>query len=93
MKITNTNIQTVTTGVGGTGASGGTDANQSTAGPGAKGDSVKLSNASELVSLAKSAALASRDAKLSNISAMVRSGQYNADTASVSRAVVEGHIQ
>jgi anti-sigma28 factor (negative regulator of flagellin synthesis) len=53
---------------------------------------VSLSSASQLLSLAKAGA-SDRSSKVANIAALVRSGQYSADTTSVSHAVVQGHIQ
>jgi anti-sigma28 factor (negative regulator of flagellin synthesis) len=54
---------------------------------------VNLSSAGQLVSLAKASAAPANAAKLANIAALVRSGQYQTDTNSVSQAVVQGHLQ
>jgi anti-sigma28 factor (negative regulator of flagellin synthesis) len=91
MKITNTSIETVSP--GGSGAVSGVQSSQAGASAkSGKADSVNLSNATQLVNLAKTAS-AERNTKVSNVAALVRSGQYSADTASVSQAVVAGHIQ
>ena len=55
---------------------------------------MNLSSASQLLSLAKAAGAGpDRSAKVSNVAAAVRSGQYSSDIASVSHAVVQGHIK
>jgi hypothetical protein len=53
---------------------------------------VKLSSASSLIAAAKTSTSAAHEAKLSSLASLVRSGQYNADSAQVSHAVVEGHL-
>ncbi len=79
-------------GTSGTGAVGGANSDaRSNAAGGAKSDSVSLSNAASLIALAKSGA-GNRQEKVQNIGSQVRSGTYQADTAQVSRAVVQGHI-
>jgi anti-sigma28 factor (negative regulator of flagellin synthesis) len=97
MKITNSSIETVAPGGSGTAAAvGGSEANQArtAANRRATDDSVSLSNASQLVNLAKTNSVApDHAAKLASLAALVRTGQYSADTAGVSHAVVEGHIQ
>ncbi len=91
MKITNTSIETLAP--AGAGAANGVQANQQgTAARTSKTDSVNLSSASQLLSLAKAAA-PDRSAKVSSVAAAVRSGQYSSDNASVSHAVVQGHIK
>lgn len=96
MKLTNTSIETVAPGSAGSAASvngvGGSNS-RSGAGKAGSSDSVNLSSASQLLSLAKANAAPDRSAKVSSVAALVRSGQYSADSASVSKAVVEGHIQ
>ena len=92
MKITNSSIETLAP--AGTGAASGIQANQQgTAAKTAKTDSVNLSSASQLLSLAKAAAAPDRSSKVSSVAAAVRSGQYSSDIASVSAAVVQGHIK
>jgi hypothetical protein len=94
MKITNTSIETLAP--AGAGAANGVQANQQgTAAKTSKTDSVSLSFASQLVSLAKAAAAAApdRSAMLASLAAAVRTGQYSSDIASVSAAVVQGHIK
>lgn len=56
-----------------------------------KSDSVSLSGAASLVALAKSGA-ASRQSKIQSLSAQIKSGSYQADTAQVSHAVVQSHL-
>ena len=95
MKLTNTSIETVSPSHAGTTAGvSGVNANDSRVASSKSGssDSVSLSSASQLLSLAKAGA-SDRSSKVANIAALVRSGQYSADTTSVSHAVVEGHIQ
>jgi anti-sigma28 factor (negative regulator of flagellin synthesis) len=92
MKITNTSIETLAP--ASTGAANGVQATQQgTAAKTSKTDSVNVSSASQLLSLAKAAAAPDRSAKVSNVAAAVRSGQYSSDIASVSHAVVQGHIK
>lgn len=98
MKLTNTSIETLAPssagGAAGTGSVGSVGGNsRSSSAKAASSDSVSLSSASQLVNLAKASAVPDRASKLANVAALVRSGQYSADTASVSHAVVEGHIQ
>jgi anti-sigma28 factor (negative regulator of flagellin synthesis) len=52
-------------------------------------DRVNLSNASNLVALAKGMAPAGRQAKISALTAQVRSGQYKPDLSAVSSAMVQ----
>ena len=95
MKLTNTSIETVSPSQAGTTAGvSGVAANDSRVASAQSGssDSVSLSSASQLLSLAKAGA-SDRSSKLANIAALVRSGQYSTDTTSVSHAVVEGHIK
>jgi anti-sigma28 factor (negative regulator of flagellin synthesis) len=95
MKLTNTSIETIGPGgAAGAGAASGAGSNGSgtAAAKAANSDTVNLSSASQLLSLAKTSA-SDRTSKLANVAALLRSGQYSTDTASVSRAVVDGHIQ
>jgi anti-sigma28 factor (negative regulator of flagellin synthesis) len=92
MKITNTSIETLApTGAGA--ANGVPLTSRGTAAKAGTTDTVNVSSASELLSLAKASAAPERTAKVSNVAAAVRTGQYSADIASVSHAVIEGHIQ
>ena len=92
MKITNTSIETLAP--TGTGAANGVQANQQgNSAKTAKTDSVNVSSASLLLNLAKASAAPDRSAMVSNVAAAVRSGQYSSDIASVSHALVGGHIQ
>jgi anti-sigma28 factor (negative regulator of flagellin synthesis) len=52
-------------------------------------DRVNLSNASSLVALAKGTVSADRQAKISALTAQVRSGQYQPNLSDVSRAMVQ----
>jgi anti-sigma28 factor (negative regulator of flagellin synthesis) len=90
MKITNTSIETLAT--GGAAAAGGVSASQQAAAAKSKNDSVNVSSASALLNLAKASA-ADRSAKLASVASLVRNGQYSTDNASLSHAVVEGHLQ
>ena len=91
MRIGNGNIDSL--GSGGIGSVGGagSESRGSTAAASSKSDSVNLSNAANLVALAKSGS-ASRQSKLDSISAQVKSGSYQSDSAQVSQAVVQSHI-
>jgi hypothetical protein len=60
---------------------------------GAGSDTVRLSNASSLIGLAKASTSATNQVKLDSLAAQLRAGQYQADTAQVSQAVVAGHLQ
>jgi anti-sigma28 factor (negative regulator of flagellin synthesis) len=99
MKITNASIETLSPG-GAAGAGqtaaldgvGGQNSRTTTART-AYSDTVSLSSAGQLVNLAKASASTDRTDELASVAALVRSGQYSADTASVSRALVQGHIQ
>ena len=95
MKITNSSIETLGNQVitGSNGASAANGAGESTTRSAAQADSVNLSSAGQLVTLAKASAAPANAAKLANVAALVRSGQYQTDTNSVSRAVVRGHLQ
>ena len=89
MRLTNTTIETVApSGAGSAGATTGTGKDaRAAAATASSTDSVKLSSASQLINLAKAAA-PDRSAKLANIAALVKSGQYSTDTTSVSHAVL-----
>lgn len=63
------------------------------AAPGAKDDQASLSSASNLVSLAKNATTAARQAKLSALTAQVRSGSYQGDTGQAGKAMVKDLLQ
>jgi hypothetical protein len=92
MKITNTSIETLPS--SGAGAASGVQATQQgISANNSKTDSVNVSSASLLLNLAKASAAPDRSAKVSSVSAAVRSGQYSSDLASVSQALVGGHIQ
>jgi len=96
MKLTNTSIETVAPGqAGGTSGLGGVGNNDShiAANKTGSSDSVNLSSASQLLNLAKASATSDRSAKVASVTALVRSGQYSTDDASISHAVVQGHIQ
>jgi anti-sigma28 factor (negative regulator of flagellin synthesis) len=96
MKLTNTSIETLSpSGAGATGAVNGAGGNNSRANAAKSGgsDSVSLSSASQLLNLAKAGAASDRAAKVSNVAALVRTGQYPIYNPSVSQAVVQGHIQ
>jgi anti-sigma28 factor (negative regulator of flagellin synthesis) len=92
MKITNTSIETLAP--AGTGAASGVSASgQGTSAKAAKTDSVNVSSASQLLSLAKASATPERSAKVSSVAAALRTGQYSSDIDSVSHAVVQEHIK
>ena len=94
MKITNSSIETLAPGSAAAACGVGAHPSRTAANKNGNADSVNLSSASQLVNLAKATnAAPERTTKLANLAALVRSGQYSADTASVSHAVVEGHIQ
>jgi len=56
-------------------------------------DEVSLSNASGLVSLAKTLTPADKQTKVVALTAPVRSGQYRAETAQVARSIVQAHLK
>jgi len=90
MKIGNSGIDQL--GISNTGAVNGVSPESRTSSAGSqKSDSVNLSNAQNLVALAKAGA-ASRQVKVDQIGSQVRSGQYQTDSNQVSQAVVQGHI-
>ncbi len=95
MKITNANIETLApASTGNTGSVSSVNSNESrtAASANASGsDSVSLSSASQLLNLAKSGS-ADRSAKVADIAALVRSGQYSTDPSGVSQAVIQGHL-
>jgi anti-sigma28 factor (negative regulator of flagellin synthesis) len=80
-------------GGGSVGSVGGanSDSRSSATGASPKSDSVSLSNAANLIELAKAGA-ASRQSKVQSLGAEIKSGKYQADNAQISHAVVEGHI-
>lgn len=80
-------------GGGSVGSVGGANSDTRSSGAGAspKSDSVSLSNAANLIELAKAGA-ASRQSKVQSLSADIKSGKYQADNAQTSHAMVEGHI-
>jgi anti-sigma28 factor (negative regulator of flagellin synthesis) len=55
-------------------------------------DQSSLSNASELVAMAKNMMPADRVTHFRAISAAVSTGNYEADPAEISHAVIEGHL-
>jgi anti-sigma28 factor (negative regulator of flagellin synthesis) len=97
MRLTSTSIETLAPGsaagagnadgIGSVGRSDSRATSNST-----NSDSVNLSSAAALVNLAKSAA-PDRSSKVASVAALVRSGQYSSDAASVSQAVVQGSIR
>ena len=97
MKLTNTSIETLGPGSAGSAAAAsgvaGSSSRTAASAKAGSSDSVNLSSASQLLNLAKAGGTTDRSAKVSSVAALVRSGQYTADTAAVSHAVVEGHLQ
>lgn len=57
------------------------------------GDEVSLSGASSLASLAKTLTPQNKQAKISALTSQVRSGQYRADAAEVSRSIIQRHLE
>jgi anti-sigma28 factor (negative regulator of flagellin synthesis) len=55
-------------------------------------DLVNLSDATNLVALAKQASSPGRQARVSGLIAQVQSGAYQVDVPQVGRAVVQGHL-
>ncbi|MGH9584190.1 MAG: flagellar biosynthesis anti-sigma factor FlgM [Bryobacteraceae bacterium] len=55
-------------------------------------DSAQLSNAANLVTLARQVSSPDRQARVSGVIAQVRSGQYQVDPPQVGRALVQGHL-
>jgi anti-sigma28 factor (negative regulator of flagellin synthesis) len=55
-------------------------------------DFVSLSDATNLLALAKDKIPSDKQARLEAISGQIRSGTYQADTSDVSRALVQGHL-
>lgn len=55
-------------------------------------DLVNLSDATNLVALARQASSPDREARVSGVIAQVRSGQYQVDLPQVGRAVIQGHL-
>jgi len=51
-------------------------------------DTVKLSNARDLVALAKNADPADRQARIASLTAQVRSGTYQVDAQAVARSII-----
>jgi len=93
MKIGNASIETLVN--GGAGAIGGAAADSRAAGgtqSGTSTDTVKLSNASALIALAKTSSSPAQQAKLQTLSSQVGSGQYQAESAQVSQALVAAHL-
>jgi hypothetical protein len=91
MRIGNGGLESLGNGSVGSVGGAGSDSRTSPSGSGTKSDSVSLSNAANLVALAKTGG-ASRQSKLESLGAQVKSGSYDSDTGLVSRLVVEGHI-
>jgi anti-sigma28 factor (negative regulator of flagellin synthesis) len=55
-------------------------------------DLVNLSDAANLVSLARQTSSPDRQARVSGVIAQVRSGQYQVDGPEVGRALIQGHL-
>jgi anti-sigma28 factor (negative regulator of flagellin synthesis) len=90
MRIGNNGVDQL--GTSSTGAVNGASPDSRTSSAGSqKSDSVNLSNAQNLIALAKAGAV-SRQVKVDQIGSQVRSGQYQTDSTEVSQAVVQGHI-
>ncbi len=54
----------------------------------ASADTVKLSNASSLVALAKTVTSSDRQAKIASLTAQIRSGSYQVNAGQVSQAII-----
>lgn len=91
MQISHTNINSLGSGSADSVAGSQVDARSSAAVAKTKPDSVSLSDATNLVALAKASA-ASRQTKIDSLSEQIQSGAYQSDTAQISHAVVQGHI-
>jgi hypothetical protein len=94
MKIGNSSIDSLIQ--GGTGSVNGVDSGGSSAASARAGggsDSVRLSNASNLVALAKATSTDSSAARVQSLSSLIQAGQYQADSFQTSQAVVDGHLQ
>jgi hypothetical protein len=92
MRIGNSSIDSLI-GTGATAVNGAGSPSGASAQDGAGADTVRLSNASNLIGLAKASTSATNQVKLDSLAAQLRAGQYQADTAQVSQAVVAGHLQ
>jgi anti-sigma28 factor (negative regulator of flagellin synthesis) len=93
MRIESSSIENVTNGASYVGDVGSNSRSANGSGASGRSDTVSLSNATNLVALAKSSSAAVGQAKLESIGAQLRSGQYQSDTAQLSRSVVQSHIQ
>jgi anti-sigma28 factor (negative regulator of flagellin synthesis) len=93
MRIDNANV----TGVGGSGSFGsvpsiGTDKRSSAlSGDEVSLDTVNLSNARDLIALAKQANGHDRQSRIASLTAQVRSGTYHVNSDDVSRAILKSH--
>lgn len=56
------------------------------------GDSIALSQTSDLVQLALSAGAATRSARTEQLKNLVETNQYNVDASSVSNALIDAHL-
>jgi anti-sigma28 factor (negative regulator of flagellin synthesis) len=93
MRIGNSSIDSL--GSKGAGSVGGVPADSHSAAEtqgSALSDTVSLSSASNLVSLAKVSTSPVQQAKIQSLAAQLLAGQYQADTAQVSQAVVQSHL-
>jgi flagellar biosynthesis anti-sigma factor FlgM len=64
----------------------------SSAGPSPVGDSIKLSNTSDLVQQALNAQSDTRAARVDQLKQLYASNQYNVDAGAVSRALIGAHL-
>jgi hypothetical protein len=94
MRIGNSSLDSlIGTGPSAVNGAGGDSPSVGNSPDGARADSVSLSNAGNLIGLAKASTSATQPAKLASLTAQLRAGQYQANTAQVSQALVEGHLQ
>jgi Anti-sigma-28 factor, FlgM len=68
-------------------------ADEYTLAPSLKTDKVDLSGASSLVSLAKTLLPADKQAKVTELTSQVRSGQYRTEASEISRSVIRKHFR
>lgn len=61
--------------------------------PSLGGDEVNLSGDSSLASLAQTLTPPNKQAKIAALTSQVRSGQYRADAAEVSRSIIQRHLE
>jgi anti-sigma28 factor (negative regulator of flagellin synthesis) len=96
MRIDNKTLETLgtTTGASATQRAGAQSSSLSTqAASGQRADQATLSNATNLVSLAKNATSTARQAKISALTAQVSSGSYQGNTAQAGQAMVQELLQ